>query len=97
LQRARTGTGPRAAPLLPGGPSSGAVYVHRLGNAWQPANMVKANYQPVDDQPFGRELALSATGRTLLVGEAAESSSAQGIAGNWRSIDDPGSGAVWMY
>ncbi len=75
------GTGPRAAPLNPGS-YSGAVYVYRLKNTWQLANMVKPNYLP-NSTYFGRRVALNGNGQTLLVGHGYEGSSAQGIGGNW--------------
>jgi len=94
------GTGPRAAPLLPGGPIAGAVYVYRLKNTWRLANMVKPNYLPVtlgDYKIFGDEVALSGNGQTLIVGEKYESGPAQGIGGNWANEGELRSGAVWMY
>jgi hypothetical protein len=91
------GTGPRAAPLNPGGDYSGAVYVYRLRNTWRLANIVKPNYIPENRQLFGYQVALSGNGQTLLVGHEDESSSAQGIDGDWANVDAPRSGAVWMY
>jgi hypothetical protein len=94
------GTGPRAAPLLPGGPYVGAVYVYRLKNTWRLANMVKPNYLPVtlgDYKVFGDNVALNGNGQTLIVGEKSESSPAQGIGGNWANEGELRSGAVWMY
>jgi hypothetical protein len=94
------GTGPRAAPLLPGGPYAGAVYVYRLKNTWRLANMVKPNYLPVVPGNyiyFGDKVSLSGNGQTLIVGEKSENSAAQGIGGDWTSEAAPQSGAVWMY
>ena len=94
------GTGPRAAPLLPGGPYVGAVYVYRLKSTWRLANMIKPNYLPVtlgDYKIFGDEVALSGNGQTLIVGEKYESGPAQGIGGNWANEGELRSGAVWMY
>jgi hypothetical protein len=91
------GPGPRAAPLNPGGDYSGAVYVYRLRNTWRLANIVKPNYIPENRQLFGYQVALSGNGQTLLVGHEDESSSAQGIDGDWANVDAPRSGAVWMY
>jgi len=94
------GTGPRAAPLNPGGGYSGAVYVYRLKNTWRLANIMKPNYFPNLDgvyDNYGRVVALSGNGQTLIVGNSDENSSAQGIDGDWGSVDAPGSGAVWMY
>ena len=94
------GTGPRAAPLNPGGGYSGAVYVYRLKNTWRLANIMKPNYIPnmvgVYDN-YGRVVALSGNGQTLIVGNNQENSSAQGIGGDWSNVDAPSSGAVWMY
>jgi hypothetical protein len=94
------GTGPRAAPLNPGGGISGAVYVYRLRTTWRLANMVKPNYLtvlPGNYNRFGEVVALNGNGQTLIVGDRWESSSAQGIGGEWASEAAPRSGAVWMY
>jgi hypothetical protein len=90
------GTGPRAAPLIAGTEKTGAVYIYRLTNAWKLANMVKPNY-PNERLGFGRVLGLSHSGRTLIIGEPGDASSARGIGGDWRNTEDPASGAVWMY
>ena len=86
------GTGPRAAPLNPGSAYSGAVYVYRLKNTWQLANIVKPNYLP-NSTVFGYQVALNGNGQTLLVGDRFEGSPAQGIGGNWASTGAPGSRA----
>ena len=92
------GTGPRAAPLLAGGPWAGGVYIYRLSGSWKLANMVKPNYLTgLSDEAFGRVLALSNSGKTLLIGHPAESSSSAGIGGDWDNTDSTWSGAVWMY
>jgi hypothetical protein len=94
------GTGPRAAPLYPGGPYRGAVYIYRLKNTWRLANMVKPNYLPVIPgtyDRFGDDVALSGNGQTLIVGHRYENSTAQGIAGDWASEAATQSGAVWLY
>jgi hypothetical protein len=91
------GTGPRAAPLNPGTARTGAVYIYRFSNSWRLVNMVKPNYQPVEQQSFGRELALSGSGQTLIVGEGGEDGAAEGIGGDWSNLGTNGSGAVWMY
>jgi hypothetical protein len=90
------GTGPRAAPLIAGTAETGGVYIYRFTDAWKLANMVKPNY-PNERLGFARELALSASGRTLIIGDPDESSSAHGIGGDWHNSDDPAAGAVWMY
>jgi hypothetical protein len=92
------GTGPRAAPLLPGAAKEGGVYVYRLTSSWKLANMVKPNYLTgTDRQSFGRVLALSNTGRTLLAGDPYDSNGTDGIGSDWRNAGVPGTGAVWMY
>jgi hypothetical protein len=94
-----TGWGPRAAPLVAGTAKTGAVYVYRLTTSWKLANMVKPNYKPdvwVTDF-FGTELGLSQTGKTLVVGMLADSSSATGIGGSWANSNRTSSGAVFMY
>jgi hypothetical protein len=90
------GTGPRAAPLNPGGGYDGAVYVYRLKDTWRLANIVKPNYLP-SILEFGRRVALNGNGQTLLVGQPSENSAAQGIDGNWANTAAPQSGAVWLY
>ena len=94
-----TGWGPRAAPLIAGTAQTGAVYVYRLRNAWNLANMVKPNYNPNPGEAhiFGESTALSHSGRTLLVPVPRESSSAAGIDGNWANSSLGSSGAVFMY
>ena len=91
---------PRAAPLLPGGPYAGAVYVYRLKTTWRLANMVKPNYLPVipgNFSRFGEAVALSGNGQTLFVGQRYESGPAQGIGGDWAKEDASQSEAVWLY
>jgi hypothetical protein len=90
------GTGPRAAPLNPGGGYDGAVYVYRLKDTWRLANIVKPNYLP-NILEFGRRVALNGNGQTLLVGQPSENSAAQGIDGDWANTAAPQSGAVWLY
>jgi hypothetical protein len=90
------GLGPRAAPLNPSDERTGAVYIYRVkGTGWTLANMVKPN-KPPNTESFGRELALSDTGKTLIVGESWENSAATGIGGNWQQSGGV-TGAVWMY
>ena len=60
--------------------------------------MVKPNYLTgLDDQGFVGVLALSNSGKTLLVGDPAEGSGSSGIGGDWSNADNLQSGAVWMY
>jgi len=62
------GTGPRAAPLYAGAAMEGGVYVYRLSGTWKLANMVKPNQLTGNDtEEFGRVLALSGSGKTLLI------------------------------
>jgi len=92
------GLGPRAAPLNPGGQMVGAVYVYRLSDSWKLANMVKPNYRyGVGFESFGSVVALSNSGKTLLLGNSAERSSSVGIGSNWHNNDATDAGAVWMY
>jgi hypothetical protein len=94
-----TGSGPRAAPLVSGSAQLGAVYVYRLTDSWKLANMVKPNFVPETwmEGYFGRELAISQTGRTLIVSMPADSSASSGIDGDWSNTDLPFSGGVFMY
>jgi trimeric autotransporter adhesin len=91
------GFGPRAAPLNPGEARTGAIYVYRLKGSWRLANVVKPNTAGLDARNFGHQVSLNGNGHTLLVGEGAESSDADGIGGNWNNTSAPNSGAVWMY
>lgn len=92
------GTGPRAAPLNPGG-SGGGVYIYRLKANWVLANMVKPNTNTYWLDDFGRHLSLNGNGQTLLVGNSGEGSNANGIGGDWNNHDGTKdqSGAVFMY
>jgi hypothetical protein len=94
-----TGWGPRAAPLVSGTTRKGGVYVYRLTSTWKLANMVKPNYPPQYWVAgyFGDALALSGTGKTLVVGMLADGSSAVGIGGDWANSNRGGSGAIYMY
>jgi hypothetical protein len=94
-----TGLGPRAAPLVSGADTTGAVYVYRLVGTWKLANMVKPNYPPpaLHGDWFGTGVALSQTGKTLIAPTYGESSSASGIDGDWANWDLPSSGAIFMY
>jgi hypothetical protein len=93
------GWGPRAAPLISGTDQLGAVYVYRLSASWKLANMVKPNYNPNPDltKVFGARVALSQSGKTLIIPVADESSSAKGIDGNWANSGAEYSGAIFMY
>ena len=92
------GLGPRAAPLNPGGQMVGAVYVYRLAGFWKLANMVKPNDRyAVGYESFGGLVVLNGSGKTLLIGNAAERSASEAIGGDWHNTDMPDAGAVWMY
>lgn len=91
------GQGPRAAPLNTTTERTGAVYIYRVkGTGWTLANMVKPNKPPPGIESFGREQALSNTGKTLIIGEGWENSAATGIGGDWQTTGGV-TGAVWMY
>jgi hypothetical protein len=95
-----TGWGPRAAPLISGTETNGAVYVYRLTDQWRLANMVKpnSNVNPYTDVgAFTDKLVLSQSGKTLVIGVEFESSNASGIDGNWANKDRFKSGALFMY
>lgn len=97
------GTGPRAAPLNPGGRPLGAVYIYRLKSSWVLANMVRPNNRPprseyvLSVEYFGREVSLNANGQTLIVGNPDENRAAVGIGGDWSQGERQESGAVFMY
>lgn len=95
------GLGPRAAPLLAGTTGTGGVFIYRLTDSWKLENVVKPNYVsapiPFTTSAFPGTIALSGTGRTLVVGEAGEDSSARGIDGNWADASLRNSGALFMY
>jgi hypothetical protein len=94
------GTGPRAAPLFAGANMEGGVYVYRLSGTWKLANMVKPNYLTRSDrEEFGRVLALSGSGKTLLIGDPEDTRGSDGIGSDWRTTVGGGAptGSVWMY
>ena len=61
--------------------------------------MVKPNYSPNPGEAhmFGEHVALSQTGKTLIIAAPRENSSANGIDGNWANSARPSSGAIFMY
>jgi hypothetical protein len=94
------GLGPRAVPLLAGTTSTGGVFIYRLTDSWKLENVVKPNYVSSPNSyssAFPGTIALSGTGRTLVVGVAGEDSSARGIDGNWADASLSNSGALFMY
>ena len=80
---------------MSGTAQTGAVYVYRLTGTWKLANMVKPDHPSATG--LGQVVALSHTGKTLIVPVPGESSSAQGIDGDWANSDLPAAGAVFMY
>lgn len=76
---------------------SGAVYVFvREAGAWSQQAYVKAS-NTTEDLNFGRTLALSADGDTLVVGTPNDASNAIGVNGNQSNIAAPSSGAVYLF
>lgn len=77
--------------------NAGAVYVFaRSGNTWVQQVYLKASNAEAEDR-FGRNLALSADGNTLVVGAYYESSSATGIDGDQSNNSAEYSGAVYVF
>jgi hypothetical protein len=77
--------------------SAGAVYVFtRIGGAWNQQAYIKASNTDATDE-FGYGLALSADGKTLVVGAHGESSNATGIGGIQFDNKAPAAGAVYVY
>lgn len=77
--------------------NSGAVYVfNRNGANWTQQAYVKASNTETGDF-FGRSLALSGDGNTLVVGAPNEDSSAVGINGNNADNNAVNSGAVYIF
>ena len=77
--------------------NSGATYAFtRANTTWsQEANIKASNTGPNDR--FGKSVALSADGGTVVVGAFAESSSATGIGGNQADNSAAASGAVYIF
>jgi hypothetical protein len=81
----------------------GSVYVYqRNSSAWLLRSVVKPNHQMGWEgalaETFGEDVALCATGATLVVGQPRESSVSVGIGGAWGGSQmNTYSGAVWMY
>jgi hypothetical protein len=86
---------------------AGNVFLYRAAGTevtdtqWTLASVAKANYQwsfdASDVRQFGFDVALDATGETLLIGHPGESSGASGIGGNWANAGAEDVGAVWLY
>ena len=77
--------------------SSGAVYVFRYdGMAWFQQAYVKASNTDAADS-FGKGIALSADGNTLVVGAHVEDSNATGINGDQDDNSAGGSGAAYVF
>lgn len=76
---------------------SGAVYVFtRSGSGWVQQAYLKASNTGAQDQ-FGRSLALSADGQTLVVGAPQEGSAATGIDGAASDDTAENAGAVYVF
>jgi hypothetical protein len=77
--------------------SAGVVYLFaRTAGVWgQQARLTASNISPCAS--FGMALALSADGRTLVVGAPDEASSATGLNGNQGDTSAPHAGAVYVF
>jgi FG-GAP repeat len=77
--------------------SAGAVYLFtRSGTGWLQQAYVKPSNTESHDF-FGRSVALSADGATLVVGAPGESSSSTGIGGDQTNNLAPGAGAIYLF
>ncbi len=80
---------------------SGAVYVFgRAATTWQQVAYIKptnAGSGWTTDVEFGSDLALSADGRTLVVGARSESSNATGLSGTQTNRSVEASGALYVF
>jgi trimeric autotransporter adhesin len=78
-------------------PGSGAVHVYALGDAgWAHAAYLKAS-TPRANAAFGQAVAVSADGRTLVVGAPHESSAATGVNGDESDASAPSAGAAYVF
>lgn len=77
---------------------SGAIYVfvRGLDGGWAQQAYIKAASVGEDDR-FGRSLALSGDGNTLVVGAPFEDSAQAGIGGDGLDDDAPAAGAVYVF
>jgi hypothetical protein len=76
---------------------SGAIYLFRHdGTAWFQQAYIKASNSQADDE-FGRGLALSADGNTLVAGATKEASNATGINGDQSDNSTDRAGAVYVF
>jgi hypothetical protein len=86
--------GDEADNLLSG---SGAVYVYRRnGNRWKRDAYIKASNPDAEDR-FGRGVALSRDGNTLVVGAVGEDSGSAGIDGDQQDNGVPSAGAIYVF
>lgn len=78
--------------------NSGAVYVFTrdANGAWSQQAFLKASNAEAGDA-FGRAVALSADGATLVVGAPSEDSNATGINGDQTNNSAPGAGAAYVF
>jgi hypothetical protein len=97
IREASLGTGVDADQTDNSGDLAGAVYVFRVGAIhWEQDAYVKASNTDAGDF-FGIALALSADGRTLVVGTPSEASHARGIGGDQADDSALGSGALYVF
>lgn len=76
---------------------AGAVYVFtRSGSAWIQQAYIKASNAETNDS-FGRPLALSGDGNTLVIGAYREASGATGVDGNQADNSTAFAGAVYVF
>jgi hypothetical protein len=76
----------------------GAVFLYRRNDeaqAWGLSSVIKAPRPAVD--AFGLSVALSGSGRTLVVGAMQEDSNARGIDGDQTNESAPDAGAAYLY
>ncbi len=77
--------------------SAGAVYVYlRMGSVWMQQAYIKASNTATGDS-FGRHVALSANGNTLVVGTEYEDSNATGVGGLQSNNAATESGAIYAF
>ncbi|MBA3459269.1 MAG: FG-GAP repeat protein [Deltaproteobacteria bacterium] len=83
-------------PQVEGAGQAGAVYLFQRGGGWTQTAYIKATNTEADDR-FGRSVALSADGATLVVGAALEDSAQTGIGASGTSNAAADAGAAYVY